>query len=169
MASTGNISILTVFVLVLCVYHCTVCTVLVPLVQCSGMARTGNVPTYPRLYSCCACTIAQCVLCLYPLYSGLAWPARAMCLVSPCLNSYCGRTIAQCVLCLYLLYSVLAWPARVMYLFYPCLCSYCGCTIAQCILCLHPLRSDLVWATRAMYVSSCLDSHTVPVALLIPI
>ena len=168
MASTGNVSILPVFVLVLCEYHCTVCTVLVPLVQCSGMASTGNAPTYPRLCSYCACTIAQCVLCLYPLYSGLAWPARAMYLFSPCLNSYCGCTIAQCVLCLYLLYSVPAWPARVMYLSYPCLYSYCDCTIAQCVQCLHPLRSVLVWATRAMYVSSCLESHAVLVALLIP-
>ena len=33
MASAGDVSILPVFVLVLYVYHCTVCTVLVPLVH----------------------------------------------------------------------------------------------------------------------------------------
>ena len=48
---------------VLCLYHCTMCTVLVPLVQCFGMASTGNVPillvfVLGRTY--CACTIAQC-------------------------------------------------------------------------------------------------------------
>ena len=33
MASPGDISIFPVFVLVLCMYHCTVCTVLVPFVH----------------------------------------------------------------------------------------------------------------------------------------
>ena len=74
--------------------------------------------------------------CLYPLYSVLAWPARAMYLSCPCSYSYCACTIAQCVLCLYLLYSVLAWPARAMYLSCSCLYStvlvplhsvYCAC------------------------------------------
>ena len=100
MASTSNVPILPVFVLVLWLYHCTVCTVLVSLVKCSGMASTGNVPIFPRLYSYCACTVAQCVLCLYPLYSDSAWPARAMYIFCPCLYSYCGCTISQCVLVL---------------------------------------------------------------------
>ena len=44
-ASTGNVRF-TRFVLVpvLWLYHCTVCTVLVPLVQWSGVASAGNVP-----------------------------------------------------------------------------------------------------------------------------
>ena len=33
MASPGDVSIVPVFVLVLCIYHCTVCTVLVPFVH----------------------------------------------------------------------------------------------------------------------------------------
>ena len=78
---TGDIRIL--LMLVLCLHHCTVCTVLVPLVQCSGMASTGNVPTYLPLYSYCTCTVAQCVLYLNPLYSDSAWPARAMYLFLP--------------------------------------------------------------------------------------
>ena len=121
--------------LVLCLYHCTVCTVLVLLVQCSGMASTGNVPTYPHLYSYCTCTVVQCVLCLYSLYSDSAWPARAMhvyTVLVPLVQwsgiastgnvhlarfySYCACTIAQCVLCVYPLYSGLAWPARAVYL-----------------------------------------------------
>ena len=155
----------TVLVLVRCLYHCTVCTVLVPLVQCSGMADAGNAPTYPRLSSYCACIIAQCVLCLHPLYSGLAWPARAMYLFSPCLYSYCGCTIAQCVLCLYLLYSVPAWPARVMYLYYQCLYSYCASTIAQCVLCLYPLYSVLAWQARAMHLLTRVCARTVRVPL----
>ena len=61
--STGNVPILPVFVLVLWLYHCTVCTVLVPLVQCSGMAGTGNVPILPVyvlvlcVYHCTVCTM----------------------------------------------------------------------------------------------------------------
>ena len=155
----------TVLVLVMCSYHYTVCTVLVPSVQCFGMASTGNVPSYPRLSSYCACTIAQCVLCLYPLYSGLAWPAREMYLFCPCLHSYCDCTIVQCVLCLYLLYSVLAWPARVMYLYYPCLYSYWAYTIAQCVLCLYPLYSVLAWPARAMCLLTCVCARTVLVPL----
>ena len=33
MASPGDVSIFPVFLLVLCMYHCTVCTVLVPFVH----------------------------------------------------------------------------------------------------------------------------------------
>ena len=97
--------ILPVFVLVLCVHHCTVCTVRVPLVQWFSMASTGSVPICPSLYSYCGCTIAQCVRCLYLLYSVLVWPARMMYLFFPCLYTYCACTIAQCVLCLYPLYT----------------------------------------------------------------
>ena len=102
---------------------------LVPLVQWSGMASTGNVHFYPCLYSYCACTIAQRVLCVYPLYNGLASTGRVP--IGPCLYSYCGCTVPQCVLCLYLLYSGLAWPARVMYIlpvFVLVLCVY-YCTV----------------------------------------
>ena len=59
----GNVPILLVFVLVLCLYHCTVCTVRIPLVQCSGMASTGNVPNLPVfvlvlcVYRCTVCTV----------------------------------------------------------------------------------------------------------------
>ena len=118
----------TVLVRVLCLYSYCDCTrtVLVPLhsVYCACTPCTvfwhgqhGQCAYLPALSSNCACNIAQCVLCLYLLYSGLAWPARAMYLFSPCLYSYGSRTIAQCVMCLYRLYSVLAWPARVMYLY----------------------------------------------------
>ena len=92
---------------VLCVYHlnsvwrgyygrCTylahACTVLVSLhsaccacTPCTVFwhGQHGYVPTYPRLYSYCAYTVAQCVLYLYPLYSDSAWPARAMHLFLP--------------------------------------------------------------------------------------
>ena len=112
-----------------------------------------------------SCIIAQCVLCLYPLYSSLAWPARATYLFCPCLYSCCGCTIAQCVLYLYLLYSVLAWPARVMYLSYPCLCAYCACTVAQCVLCLYLSYSGLAWPARAMY----LLTRVYPRTVLVPV
>ena len=70
------------------------------LVQCSGMASTGNIPTYSRLYSYCTCAVGQCVLCL-----------------SPCTVIRHGqRGQCTCVLCLYLLYSGPAWPARVTYI-----------------------------------------------------
>ena len=58
---------------------CTSCTVF-------GMASKGNVPVLLLLVLDCACTIAQCVLCLYPLYSVLALPARAMYLPWLCLH-----------------------------------------------------------------------------------
>ena len=60
---------------------CT-CTVLVPLhsVYCACTpctviqhGSTGNVQIFSRLYLYCACTVTQCVLCLYPLYSDSAW------------------------------------------------------------------------------------------------
>ena len=63
MASTGNVPILPVFVLVRWLYHFTVYTVLVPLVQCSGMANTANVPILPVFvlvpceYHCTMCTV----------------------------------------------------------------------------------------------------------------
>ena len=74
--------------------QCVLC--LSPCTVCSGMASTGSVPTYPRctrtvlvpshsVYCACTpCTATRhgqpgqcmCILCLYLLYSGLAWPAR---------------------------------------------------------------------------------------------
>ena len=121
MASTGDVPIL--LMLVLCLYHRTVCTVLVPLVQCSGIASTGNVPSYSRLHRVyCACTL--CTVICHGQHGQCTY-------FYPCLYSSCGCTIAQCVLCLYLLYSVLAWPARVMYIlpvFVLVLCVY-HCTV----------------------------------------
>ena len=164
-ASTSDVLIL--LMLVLCLYHCTVCTGPVLLVRCSGMANTSNVPTYSRLYLYCTCTVAQCVLCLYPLYSDSAWPARAMyvCTVLvPLVQwsgvastgnvhlarfcSYCACTIAQCVLCVYPLYSGLPWPARTVYLLARVLTQ----TIAQCVLCLCLMYSGLAWPARVVYI-----------------
>ena len=70
--------------LVLYLYRRTVCTVLYLLY---------NESASPCSYSYCGCTIAQCLPCLYLLYSGLAWLARVMCLLPvlvlvPCLY-YC--------------------------------------------------------------------------------
>ena len=91
--------LLPVFVLVLCLYQCTVCTVFVTLVKYFGIASTGNISILPCLHSFCVCTIAQCVLRLYSLYNVLAWPARAMYLSCPCLYSYCACSIAQSMYC----------------------------------------------------------------------
>ena len=110
-----------------CYLH--VCTVRAPLEQCLAWLVRA-------MYLSCSClyfsyTIAQCLLCLYSLYSVLAWPARVMYL----LTRVCTRTVlvpshsmyyactlctvirhgqhgkCTCVLCLYLLYSGLAWHA----------------------------------------------------------
>ena len=181
--------------LVLYLYRRTVCTVLYPL--CNDSASSCS-------YSYCGCTIAQCVPCLYLLYSGLAWLARVMyllpvCVLVPCLCycavstgnvrvtrfvlvPCCGCTLAQCVPCLYLLYSGLAWPARVMYVLsvfvlVPCvyyctvstgnvrftrfvLVPCCGCTIAPCVQCVYLLYSGLAWPARVMYL--------LPVFVLVP-
>ena len=81
--------LLPVFVLVPCVYYCTV--------------STGNVRfTRFVLVPCCGCTITQCVSCLYLLYSGLAWPARVMYLLH----------VFVLVLCVY----CCTVPARAAYL-----------------------------------------------------
>ena len=87
-----------------CYLH--VCTVRVPLEQCLAWLARAMYLSCSCLYSYCACTrtvlilvlylysycsciIAQCVLCLYPLYSVLAWPARIMYL----LTRVCPRTV----------------------------------------------------------------------------
>ena len=57
-----------------CYLH--VCTVRVPLEQCLAWLVRPMYLSCSCLY--CACIIAQCVLCLYPLYSVLAWPAWVM-------------------------------------------------------------------------------------------
>ena len=115
-----------------CYLH--VCTVRVPLEQCLAWLVRAMYLSCSCLY--CACTIAQCVLCLYSMYSVLVWLARVMYLLTrvctrtvlvPSHSVYCACTPCivirhgqpgQCtyVLCLYLLYSSLAWPARVMYI-----------------------------------------------------
>ena len=68
----------TIHTYILWLYHCIVCTVLVPLVQWFSMASTVNVPILP---------VFVLVLWLYLLYSVLAWPARLMCRSYSCL--YC--------------------------------------------------------------------------------
>ena len=127
---------------------------LVVLVQCSGMASTGNVPAYPRLYSYCTCTVAQCVLCLYSLYSDSAWPARAMyvCTVLVPLVQWSGMAstgnvhLVRFVLVLCMYYCTVC-TARVPLVQWfsvastgrvpigSCFNSYCGCTIAQSVYC----------------------------------
>ena len=73
MANTGNVPIFSVFILVLCEYHCTVCTVRVPLVQWFSMGSTGSVPIFPVfvlvlcVYHCTVCTVLVCFL---PIHSG---------------------------------------------------------------------------------------------------
>ena len=115
-----------------CYLH--VCTVRKPLEQCLAWLVRAMYLSCSCLY--CACTIAQFVLCLYSLYSVLAWPARVMYL----LTRVCTRTVlvlshsvycactpctvirhgqpgqCTCVLCLYLVCSGLAWPAQVTYI-----------------------------------------------------
>ena len=136
LVSTGSVPIcpclfarvrtLPVFVLVLCVNRCTVCTVLVafpwasagnvPICPCSYShwypfvplvhASTANAPTYPRLCSYCTCTVAQ-----YVLYctSCNEW-------ASPCSYSYCSCTIAQCTVLVPLLqWSSVATAGNVLF------------------------------------------------------
>ena len=115
-----------------CYLH--VCTVRVPLKQCLAWLVRAMYLSCSCLY--CTCTIAQCVLCLYSLYSVLAWPARVMYLLTrvctrtvlvPSHSVYCACTPCTvirhgqpgqctCILCLHLLCSGLAWPARVTYI-----------------------------------------------------
>ena len=83
-ASKGNVSILPVLVLVLCLYHCTVCTVLVPLEQCFGMASTGNEPFLLVLVLDCACTL--CTVLWHGQHGQCTYLARGCaCTHVPCL------------------------------------------------------------------------------------
>ena len=68
-----------------CYLH--VCTVRVPLEQCLARLVRAMYLSCSCLY--CACTIAECLLCLYPLYSVLAWPARVIYLFT----RVCTRTV----------------------------------------------------------------------------
>ena len=68
-----------------CYLH--VCTVRVPLEQCLAWLVRAMYLSCSCLY--CACTIAQCLLCLYSLYSVLAWPARVIYV----LTRVCTRTV----------------------------------------------------------------------------
>ena len=68
-----------------CYLH--VCTLRVPLEQCLAWLVRAMYSCCSCLY--CACTIAQCILCLYSLYSVLAWPTRVMYL----LTRVCTRTV----------------------------------------------------------------------------
>ena len=79
----------TVIVLVLSLYHCTVCIVLVPLVQCSGMASTGNVPTCPH----CPRTVLVTLHSVYCacIFCTVVWPGQhGQC---TCLARVCTRTV----------------------------------------------------------------------------
>ena len=137
--------------LVLYLYRRTVCTVLRLLY---------NESASPCSYPYYGCTIAQCVPCLYLLYSGLAGLAPRAVLIL--LHSQHGF-----VPCLYPLYM----PARVMYLVTracartelvpshsvycivplvqesasPRSYSYPSCTIAQCVPCLYLWYSGPAW------------------------
>ena len=140
MASTGNVH-LTRFVLVLFVYYCTVCTVRVPLVQWFSMASTDRVPIGPCFDSYCGCTIAQCVVCLYLMYSALAWPARVMYILP--VFVLVVLFVYYCTVCTVRVPLVqwfsMASTGRVP--IGPCFESYCGCTIAQCVVCLYLMYS----------------------------
>ena len=96
--------------LVLYLYRRTVCTALYLLYIESAS---------PCSYSCYGCTIAQCVPCLYLLYSGLAWLARVMGL------------FPVFVLVPWLYYcTVSTGNVRfTRFVLVPC----CGCTIAPCV------------------------------------
>ena len=171
-------------------YYCTVCTV--PLVQWFSVASTGRLPIGPCFYSYCGCTIAQCVLCLCFMYSGLAWLARVM-YIQPVLCSYCAYTIAQCVLHVYPFVQWFSIASTGHVPIGPCFYSYCGCTIAQCVLsgmastgnvyfacfctrncaCIipqcvlsvYPLYSGLAWPARAVYLLARVLIRTVVVSL----
>ena len=132
-------------------YYCTVYTVYVPLVQWFSMASTGRVPIGPCFYSHCGCTLAQCVPCLYLLYSGLAWPARVMYVLPVFVLVTVRATIAQCVLCVYPFVRWFSMASTGRVPIGPCFNSYCGCTIAQCVPCLYLLYSGLAWPARVMY------------------
>ena len=120
---------------ILCLYHCAVCTVLVPLVQCFGMANTGNVPILPVIVlarTLCDCTIAQFLLCLYPVYSVLARAARAMYLYFPCLCLYVRTVLVP----LHSVYRACT-PCTVFWHGQHGQCTYlaraCACTYVLCL------------------------------------
>ena len=69
-----------------CYFH--VYTVRVPLEQCLAWLVRAMHLSCSCLY--CACTIAQCVLCLYSLYSVLAWPMASV-MYPP--TRVCTRTV----------------------------------------------------------------------------
>ena len=107
----GYCTYLPALVLVLYLYRRTVCTVLCLLY---------NESASPCSYSYCGYTIAQCVPCLYLLYSsnGLAWLARVMCLL-PVFCFFCSYrtcTIAQSGRVMY----VLPVCTRAVLWLYPC-------------------------------------------------
>ena len=146
----GKCTYLPVFVLVLCVNRCTVCTVLVLLVQrFLGLARAMYL-VCPCLRSYCTCTpctvfrlahtgnvpICPCLYSLLDLYHCTVFYKLSRC---ACSATYFDMD------------SVSLGPHRQ--------CAYFPVLVS--------LYSILVWVTRAMYVSSCLDSHAVLVALLL--
>ena len=98
--------LLPVFVLVPCLYYCTV--------------RTGNV-CFTRfvLVPCCGCTLAQCVPCLYLLPVFVLVPCVYYCTVGPGNVRFTRFVLVPCCGCTIAPRFVLA----------PC----CGCTIAPCV------------------------------------
>ena len=102
--------------LVLYLYRRIVCTVLYLLY---------NESASPCSYSYYGCTIAQCVPCLYLLYSGLAWLARVKCFLP----------VFVLVPCLYYCTVSTGNVRFTRFVLVPC----CGCTLAQCVPCLYLL------------------------------
>ena len=125
------------------------------LVQCLCSASLGQ--HGQRTY------LPVVVLVLVPLVQCFAWTARAMylcaraCISVQCL---CSASLGQLGQCTYLPVVVLVpVPLVQSSLGQHGLCTYVPALVS--------LYSVLLWVIRAMYVSSCLDSRTVLVALLL--
>ena len=113
-----------------CYLH--VSTVRVPLEQLLAWLARAMHLSCSCLYSYCACIIGQCVLCLYSLYSVLAWPARAMYLLA----RVCPRTM------LVPLYSV-----------------YCACT--PCTVVCHGQHGQCNYSARVCTRTMVVPLHSV--------
>ena len=155
--------------------RCTVCTVLVSLVQCFAWTaramyllargrtrtgvRTGNVPTCPCSYSywylLCSASLGQHGQYTYlPVVVLVLVSARVMYLLARVRT----RTGTSCV-------PTCPWSYPPWYLL-------CSASLGQHGLCTYvpvlvSLYSVLLWVIRTMYISSCLDSRAVLVALLL--
>ena len=150
---------------VLCVYYCTVYTVRVPLVQWFSMVSTDRVPIGLCFNSYCGCTIAQCIPCLYLLYSGLAWPARVMYVLPVFVLVTVRVLLLHSVYCACTSCTGFSMASTGRVPIGPCFYSYRGCTIAHCVPCLYLMYSGLAWPTRVMYVLPVFVLVTVRVLL----